>query len=152
MRDQALVVVSVVAAVLWMGGSAARADCSIERRQSAGKSFRVIKCDESQEVIDDAIARASDHCATMAPEFEASCYEAVAASYRLRREAMLRRALKEGASVTAAAQLFGYTEEEVERWIAKNTPTDRGYTEPDEVPADILQAQRDLATLQQLAR
>ena len=62
---------------------------------------------------------------------------------------MLRRVLKEGASVTAAAQLYGYTEEEVERWIAQNTPTDRGYTEPDEVPAEILQAQRDLATIQQ---
>ena len=152
MRERALAVAGVVAAVLWMGGSAANADCSVKRRQAAGKSFRVIQCDESREAINDAIARASEHCATLAPEIEASCYEAVRASFRLRREAMLRRVLKEGASVTAAAQLYGYTEKRVERWSAKNTPTNRGYAEPDEVPAEILQAQKDLATFQQLAR
>jgi hypothetical protein len=134
-----------------MDSSAANADCSVERRQAAGNSFRVIQCDESRAAINGAISRASEHCATLAPEIKASCYEAVRASFRLRREAMLRRALKEGGSVTAAAQLYGYTEKKVERWIAKNAPTDRGYTEPDEVPAEILQAQKDLATFQQLA-
>jgi hypothetical protein len=135
-----------------MGSSAANADCSFEKRQAAGKSSRVINCDESRKAIYGAIARASEHCATLAPEFEASCYEAVRASFRLRREAMLRRVLKEGASVKAAAQLYGYTKKEVERWIARNTPTNRGYTEPDEVPAEILQAQRDLATIRRRAR
>ncbi len=154
MQRQTRVLVWILATVVWLGGSAAYADCSVERRQAAGKSFRVIVCDESPEAIDDAIARASDHCATLAPEFETPCYEAVAASYWLRREAMLRRTLKEGASIRAAAQLHGFTEEEVERWLAKNTPTDRGYTESDEVSAEVLQAQQDLATLlqQQLAR
>ncbi len=152
MRERALAVVSVVTAVLWMGSSAANADCGFGTRRAAGKSSRVIKCDESRKAIDDAIARASDHCATLAPEFEASCYEAVRASFRLRREAMLRRVLKEGASVKAAAQLYGYTKKEVERWIAENMPTDRGYSEPDEVPAEILQAQRDLATIRQRSR
>ncbi len=147
MRERALAVVSVVTAVLWMGSSAANADCSFGKRRAAGKSSRVIKCDENWKAIDGAIARASEHCATLAPEFEASCYEAVRASFQLRREAMLRRALKEGASVKAAAQLSGYTKKEVERWIAKNTPTNRGYTEPDEIPAEILQAQRDLVTI-----
>ena len=147
MREQALGVVCVVAAVLWLGGSAANADCSVERRQAAGESFRVIRCDESQAVIDDALARASEPCATLAPEFETSCYEAVAASFRLRREAMLRRALKEGASITAAAQLYGYTEEEVARWIDENVPTDRGYAEPEETPAAVLQVEQDLAEL-----
>jgi hypothetical protein len=137
---------------MWLGVSAANADCSVERRQAAGKSFRVIKCDESQAAIDDAIARASESCAMLDPEFEISCKDAVVESFRLRREAMLRRVLKEGASVTAAAQLYGYTEEEVERWLAKNTPTDRGYTEPDEVPAVVLQAQQDMATLEQQVR
>lgn len=152
MRERDLAVVSVVAVVLWMDSSAANADCSIERRHAAGNSFRVIQCDESRAAINGAIARASEHCATLAPKTKASCYEAVRASFRLRREAMLRRVLKEGASVTAAAQLYGYTEKKVERWIAKNTPTNRGYTEPDEVPAEILQAQRDLATSKQLTR
>ena len=120
MRGQAWAMVSVGAAVLWMGGSAANADCSVERRQAAGESFRVIVCDESREAIDDAMARASESCTTLTPELETSCYEAVAASFRLRREAMLRRALKEGASITAAAQLYEYTEEEVEQWIDEN--------------------------------
>ena len=151
MRAQALVMVSVGAAVLWLGGSAANADCTVERRQAAGKYFRVIKCDESKEAIDDAIARASASCTTSTGEFDASCQDAVAESFRLRREAMLRRALKEGASITAAAQLYGYTEEEVERWLAKNTPTDRGYSEPAEVSAAVLQAEQDLAKIAELA-
>lgn len=78
---------------------------------------------------------ASQSCATLAPDLETSCYYAVEESFRLRREAMLRRALKEGASIKAAAQLYGYSEEEVARWIDKNVPTDRGYTEPEETPA-----------------
>jgi len=60
---------------------------------------------------------------------------------------MLRRVLKEGASITAAAQLYGYTEEEVAQWIDENTPADRGYTEPDEAPSDVLQTQQDLAEI-----
>ena len=91
------------------------------------------------------LSRSSESCTRVTPELETSCYDAVAASFRLRREAMLRRTLKEGASITAAAQLYGYTEEEVERWLAKNTPTDRGYDEPEETPADVLQAEQDLA-------
>ncbi len=147
MRGQAWGMVSVLAAVYWLGGSAANADCSVEMRQAAGKYFRVIKCDESKAAIDGAIARASASCTTSTGEFDSSCQDAVAESYRLRREAMLRRSLKEGASITAAAQLYGYTEEEVERWLAKNTPTDRGYDEPVEDPAAVLQVQQDLAEL-----
>jgi len=147
MRGRTLAVMSVVGAVLWMGGSAANADCRVERRQTAGKSLRVIKCDASQRAIDDAIARGSASCTTSTGDLASSCYDAVAESYRLRREAMLRRTLKEGASITAAARLHGYTEEEVERWLAKNMPTDRGYNEPVEDPAAVLQVQRDLANL-----
>jgi len=114
-------VVWLIITVMWLGGSAANADCSVEGRWVSGKYFLVIRCDESQEAIDDAIWIASEPCTTLAPEFQTSCQNAVAESFRVRREAMLRRALKEGASVTAAAQLYGYTEEEVVQWIDKNT-------------------------------
>ncbi len=35
----------------------------------------------------------------------------------------------------------------MERWIAKNTPTDLGYDKPAEDPAAVLQAEQDLAEL-----
>ena len=49
----------------------------------------------------------------------------------LRKEAMLRRTSKDGASVTAAAQIYGYTEEEVRRWIERNMPRNRDFAEPE---------------------
>jgi len=144
-------VVWVGALACCLGGSMARADCNVEMRQAAGKYHRVIKCDESKEAIDDAIARATDSCTSSTPDLESVCYDAVAESFRLRREAMLRRALKDGASVKAAAELYGYTEEQVERWIANNAPTDRGYPEPEEIPAAVLQAEQDLEMIRAMA-
>jgi len=123
MQRQTRVLVWIFATVVWLGGSAANADCSVETRRAGGESFQVIRCDESPEAIDDAIARTLESCAMLDPEFETSCQNAVVESFRLRRDAMLRRVLKEGASITAAAQLYGYTEEEVEQWIDKNTST-----------------------------
>ncbi len=144
MQRQTRVLVWIFATVVWLGGSAAYADCTVEGRQAAGKYFRVIVCDESPEAIDHAIARALKSCTTSTGEFDSACQDAVVESFRLRKEAMLRRTLKDGASIKAAAQLYGYSEEEVGRLIDKNTPTDRGYTEPDEVPAEILQCERGL--------
>ena len=144
MRRNARVVAPILLTALWMGGTPANADCSVETRQAAGKYFRVITCDESDQVISDAMARASESCVTPTGEVDYECKKAVAESFEMRRESMLRRALKEGASVKAAAELYGYTEKEVERWIAANTPTNRGYPEPVEIPADVLEAQEGL--------
>ena len=99
---------------------------------------------KGSQMIRDAMERASESCFTLTGEVDYECKEAVAESFEMRRESMLRRALKEGASVKAAAELYGYTEKEVERWIAANTPTNRGYPEPVEIPADVLEAQEGL--------
>ena len=61
---------------------------------------------------------------------------------------MLRRTLKEGATIEAAAELYGYTEEEVTQWIEANQPPlDAYYEEPGKVSPEYLQAQQAPAEL-----
>jgi len=145
MKRKVPTVVIVMATFLWMGGSAAEADCSVDTRRTFGKSFRVIQCDESQFATDEAMLRAAESCETLDREFVDPCYDAIVGSFELRRESMLQRTLKEGASIKAAAELYGYTEVEVEQRIAENTPVDRGHSKPDEAPADVVQAEQDIA-------
>lgn len=136
---------------LWLGGSSAKADCNVEKRQAAGNYFRVIKCDESQQAIDEAIVREAESCTDSTQNPESPCYDEIVESHRLRKEAMLRRALKDGASIEAAAQLYGYTVEEVEWWIAENTPPNNRHSKPADVPAVVIQAEQDLDRVRAMA-
>jgi hypothetical protein len=71
-----------------------------------------------------------------------------AASFKLRREAMLRRTLKEGATFEAVAMLYGYTQEEVSDWAPANEPrVDLYYDESREPSPDVLEAEQALAEL-----
>jgi hypothetical protein len=60
---------------------------------------------------------------------------------------MLRRALKEGASLKAAAELFGYSEANLETSMAEHMPTDRGYDEPEKTSDDMFFIEQELAKL-----
>ena len=145
MRRKSPTVVIVTATLLWLGGSAAQADCSVNTRRTFGKSLRVIQCDESRFPMDEAMLRAAESCETLDREFADTCYDAIMESFELRRESMLERTLKEGASVKAAAELYGYTEAEVEQRISERAAVGRGHSKPDEVPANVVQAEQDMA-------
>jgi hypothetical protein len=139
-----LLLVMVPALVFSIGGSA-KAGCSVELKQSGGKTFRAIECDETQVALDEAREFAAESCASLEGQFVDACYDAVFASFELRREAMLRRTLKEGATLEAAAALYGYTEEELAQWIAANEPTYDSYDPSEEVPQAVLEAEQALA-------
>ena len=83
---------------------------------------RVIVCDEDPAVIQDAMARAQAPCAELPGEDRGSCYEAVAESFALRRESMIRRALRAGAAVDAIASRYGASPEEVQQIQAEMAP------------------------------
>ena len=142
-----LLFVMVPAFIFSIAGSA-KAGCSVEWKHSGGKTFRAIECDESQAALDEAQALAAESCIDLDGEFVDACYAAVAASFRLRREAMLRRTLKEGATLEAAAAHHGYTDEEVAQWIEANEPPpDAYFKESDEVSLESLQAEQALTEL-----
>jgi hypothetical protein len=142
-----LLFVMIPAFLLSIAGSA-RAECTVEWKYSRGKTFRTTKCDESQTELDEAKAAAAAPCMDLERELADACYDAVAASFELRREAMLRRTLREGATVEAAAERYGYTEEEVAQWIEANeSHLDSYYEESDEASPEHLRADRELAEL-----
>jgi hypothetical protein len=135
----------MVPALVFSIGVSAKAGCDVKLKRSGGKTFRAIKCDERRAALDETREFAAESCADLHAEFSDACYDAVFASFELRREAMLRRTLKEGATLEAAATLYGYTEEEVSQSLAANEPTSDSYDPSEEVPQAVLEAERALA-------
>jgi len=112
----ALAAVLVLAACLLGPSSPAQeSTCSVETRQADGRSFRVARCDEDAAAVDDAMARAQASCNELAGETQARCHEAVAASFELRRKAMIRRALREGMPADAVADRLDASIDEVQQ-------------------------------------
>jgi hypothetical protein len=109
--------------LLGPGGSSAQGStCSVELRQAGIKKFRMIRCDEDPAAMNDAILRARAACKELPAENQPGCFEAVADSFELRREAMMRRALREGATAEAVADRYGASLAEVERLQAEMPP------------------------------
>jgi len=104
--------------LLAAGASAEESTCRVEQRLG----LRVIECDEDPAANAEAVARAQATCLELAAEDQPSCYEAIAESFVLRREAMVRRALRAGWGVDAIVSRYGSSPEEVEQIQAAMAP------------------------------
>jgi len=148
----ALVCIGAIGLLAAGASSAQDSTCSVETRQVGGESFRVVRCDEDAEAISNAIADAQASCEELSGMAQLRCYEAVAASFELRRKSMIRRALAEGGTVEAVADRFDASLEEVEQVQAEMAPPERtSSAETDPGRAAIReQVEQDLA--QELAQ
>ena len=142
------IMLGLVVSLLTPGGSSAQdSSCRVELKQLGAKKFRVILCDEDPAAINDAIARAQSTCNDLPTDEQPDCYEAVAASFELRRTAMMRRALREGQAPEAVADRFGASLTEVELLQAELAPPE-GQTDPEAAQAaaaELERVERDLA-------
>ncbi len=104
------------------GVGSAQSTCTVETRKVDGETFRVIHCDEGSAATEEAIAQAQASCDELAGEAQLRCYEAVVASFELRREAMIRRALSDGATVDAVAIRYDASLDAVQQVQAEMAP------------------------------
>lgn len=111
----AVVVASLLAPA---GASAEESTCRVEQRFG----LRVVECDEDPAATNEAMARAQGACLELGVEDQPSCYEAVAESFTLRREAMVRRALRAGWGTDAIVSRYGSSPEEVEQIQERMAP------------------------------
>ena len=111
-------VVVLVTLLAPAGASAEESTCRVEQRLG----LRVIHCDEGPAATDEAMARAQATCLDLAPEDQPSCTEAVAESFALRREAMVRRALRAGWATDAIVSRYGSSPEAIEQLRAELAP------------------------------
>ena len=118
----ALVCIGAIGLLAAGASSAQDSTCSVETRQVGGESFRVVRCDEDAEAISNAIADAQASCEELSGMAQLRCYEAVAASFELRRKSMIRRALAEGGTAEAVADRFDASLEEVGQVQAEMAP------------------------------
>jgi hypothetical protein len=100
------------------GASAEESTCRVEQR----RGLRVIECDEGPAATDEAMARAQASCLELAVEDQPGCNEAVAETFRLRRESMVRRALRAGWGTDAIVSRYGSSPEEVAEIQAEMAP------------------------------
>ncbi len=141
----ALVSVAVIGLIAPGAGWAQDSTCTVETRKVEGKTFRVIRCDEDTATTEEAIAKAQSSCDELAGAAQIQCYQAVEASFELRREAMIRRALSDGASVDAVASKYDAPLEAVQQAQAEMAPPDTTEPEIDAARAAArVQAEQDL--------
>ncbi len=142
-----LVSVVVIGLVAPGVGSAQDSTCTVETRKEDGETFRVIRCDEDSAATQDGIAQAQASCDELGGEAQPQCYQAVVASFELRRQSMIRRALSEGATVDAVASEYDASLEAVQQVQAEMAPPEDG-SDPEIDAARAaarVQAEQDLA-------
>jgi hypothetical protein len=114
-------------AIVFLSSAGVSADdsCEVRVRQIGAKSVRVVHCDEDPATIDAAIDRAQASCDELPGETRLECLDAIAASFALRHQSMIRRALREGGTSEAVADHYGASVEEVEQIRAEMAPPER---------------------------
>jgi len=115
----------VVAASVFLGALLAAGGASAEESACHVDSTlgrRVVRCDEDPATMNEAMARAQAPCGELLAEDQASCIEAIAESFALRRESMIRRAVRVGWGTDAIMSRYGASDQEVQRVQAEMAP------------------------------